>query len=105
MFTATTSILAAAGVLAAGAFIGTSAPGPTEPPQDPGASQEHRHDGSSGHRDMAQMHEQMMTEHPDMAQMHERMMAEHPDMARMHERMMGGMGGGMMDGDSSMGMR
>lgn len=91
MFTATTSTLAAAGVLAAGAFIGASAPGPTEPPQDSGVAQEHRHDGSADHRDMAQMHEQMM--------------AEHPDMAQMHERMMGGMGGGMMDGDSNMGMR
>ena len=91
MFTAATSTLAATAVLAAGALIGTSAPGPTDPPQGSGASQEHRHDGSAGHRDMAQMHEQMM--------------AEHPDMAQMHERMMGGMGGGMMEGDSDMGMQ
>ena len=77
MFTAATSPLAATAVLAAGALIGTSAPGPTDPPQGLGASQEHRHDGSAGH----------------------------PDMAQMHERMMGGMGGGMMEGDSDMGMQ
>ena len=119
MFTAKTSTLAAAGLIATGAVVGVfasasaSAPGPEEPSQGSGASmsETHRQGGNAGNHDhpdmeqMARMHEQMMAEHPEMARMHERMMAEHPDMARMHEQMMGGMGGGMMGGNSGMGMQ
>lgn len=107
MFGATLSTLAVATVLAGGAVIGSSAPGSTDAPQDTGVSQTHRQDGNAGnhdHPDMAQMHEQMMAEHPEMAQIHQKMMDEHSDMAQMHEQMMGGTGGGMMEGDSGMGM-
>ena len=116
MFATMIPTLAAAAVLAGGAVFGTSLPGSAG--SSPGASvsetqrqdagaDEHDHSGHD-HADMAQMarmHERMMADRPEMARMHERMMVDHPDMARMHERMMGGMGGGMMGGDSGMGMQ
>lgn len=94
MFTATTSALAAAAVIATGAVVGTSVPAPTAPAESSSAavSETQTHEPGAGNCD-----------HPGMAQMHEQMMGEHPGMARMHEQMMGDMGAGMMGGDSGMG--
>ena len=111
MFTATTSTLAAAAVLAGGAVIGTSAPGPADPAPGASVSETQRQEAGTGNHDhpdmaqMAQMHERMMADHPEMVQVHERVMSDHPEMERMHEQMMGGTGGGMMGGDSGMGMQ
>lgn len=116
MFAATIPALAAAAVLAGGAVVGASAPGPADPAPGASVSETQRQDSGADmhersehdHPDMEQMartHEQMMAEHPEMARMHERMMSEHPEMARMHEQMMGGTGAGMMGGDAGMGMQ
>lgn len=83
------SVVAATGLLAAGAALPALAAAGNNPDGSDTAprADQHRMNGH-GMPDMGRMHKQMM-QMPEMAGMHGNMMGQAPGMAQMHEQMMG----------------